>query len=67
MALLPEDLERIRAIVRAELSQAQKNSGSFVKSFLNLGRGLMIIFLAVLALHVVVIGGFTIYHLMHQE
>ena len=59
MALSAEELEQIRAVLRSEIGNSRGWNG-----FLVFLRVLLIVFLAVLALHVLVIGGFTIYHLM---
>jgi hypothetical protein len=64
MALTTEELEQIRAVVRSEIAQAR---GGWGRNSLATIRVLFAIFLAVLALHVVVIGGFTLYHLMSRH
>jgi hypothetical protein len=65
MALSPEDVEQIRAVVRMEMAQIPPRAGS--GKWILLGIGLpLLAFMIVLMLHVVVIGGFTIYHLMHS-
>jgi hypothetical protein len=63
MALSPEDLEQVRGIVRSEMS---RSSGSAWKPLLNVFGGFAIVFCVVLGLHILVIGGFTVYHLMHH-
>lgn len=64
MALSPEELEQIREIVRIELKQNPPVGGTMVRWFGVVGSGCLIVFLVVLALHVLVIGGFTAYYLM---
>jgi hypothetical protein len=61
VALTNEELEQIRAVVRSEI--ASSRSGRWWPLVFVPG-GFILIFFAVLALHVLVIGGFTIYHLL---
>jgi hypothetical protein len=67
MALSPDELAQIRDVVRGELNMRPAGTWTAAKiafiaivCFVNL-------FLAVLMLHVLVIGGFTIWHLMHPS
>jgi len=59
MALSADELEQIRAVVRSEIAKSRGWN-----SFLVFPGILVVIFIAVLGLHVLVIGGFTLYHLM---
>jgi hypothetical protein len=60
MALTTEELEQIRAMVKYEVQNSpRKGANGFFIAVLILGT----IFFAVLALHVLVIGGLIIYHL----
>jgi hypothetical protein len=61
MALSPEELEQIRSVVRSEIYQSRFGMKPFAGGF-----KLVYVFLAVLALHAAVIGGFTVYHLLHH-
>ena len=64
MPLTTEELEQIRAVVRSEI--ALSRTGRW--NGLMLGGGILLaLFLSVLAIHVIVIGGFTIYHLMAAQ
>jgi hypothetical protein len=66
MALSPEDLEQIRQMVRNEIQQATPPGAP--QRILPVGCLVLIgLALGVLALHVLVIGGFTIYHLMNYS
>ena len=61
MPLTTEELEQIRALVRNEI--ALYRTGRW--NGLMLGCGILLaLFLGIVAIHVIVIGGFTIYHLM---
>ncbi len=60
MALSPEDLQQVRMVMRSELEQ-RFSLGRVAKNILILFLGT---FLAVLVLHVLVIAGFTVYHLI---
>lgn len=64
MALSSEELDQIRQVVQAELKQAPGRDVWKIVALLTLVSGA--VFISVLALHVLVIGGFTIYHLMHS-
>jgi hypothetical protein len=62
MALTTEELEQIRTVVRDEVGLSRRG---WVSRFLWAWAILAAISMAaVLALHVLVIGGFTIYHLL---
>jgi hypothetical protein len=61
MALNVEELEQIRAIVRSEIASAPA-SGRKV-ALVILGTFLALLF-GIIGLHILVIGGFTVYHLM---
>ena len=61
MALSPDELAQIRDAVRSELQQERYGC------FKTLGWVLIATFLSVLLLHVVVIGGFTIWHLLYPS
>jgi hypothetical protein len=62
MALSPEELSRIRDVVRGELNQRHSGLRISFRIILLLAA----IFLGVLFLHVLVIAGFTIWHLNHS-
>jgi hypothetical protein len=62
MALTTEELEQIRVVVRSEMQHSRGNGS---RGFLIACGIIAAIFLLVIALHVLVIGGFTIYHLMN--
>lgn len=67
MALSPDDLAQIREVVQTEIQQKPRSGPSAGKI---IGLILLIIvglFLAVLALHILVIAGFTIWHLLHPS
>jgi hypothetical protein len=66
MALSSDDLEQIRTVVRSELQQRPPDKYGFGKALVRLPIMFAVIFCVVLALHVFVIAGFTIYHLMHS-
>ncbi len=61
MPLTTEELEQIRAVVRSEIALSRR---SRINGLLLAGGIFAALFFAVLMLHVMVIGGFTIYHLM---
>ncbi len=65
MALSPDELAQVRDVVRLELRQNTPISGGKVVAFIILG--FVGLFFAVLMLHVLVIGGFTIWHLLHPS
>ncbi len=62
MALTNEELEQIRFVVRNEMTSSR--SGRWWLWLFVPGIFTVVAFFAVLALHVLVIGGFTVYHLM---
>jgi hypothetical protein len=66
VALSPDDLEQIRSVVRAELQQELPRISRSPGAAALLFRILIGTFLGVLAIHVLVIGGFTVYHLLHH-
>jgi hypothetical protein len=61
VALTNEEIEQIRAVVRSEIANSQR--GRWPLSFVG-PKIFVLIFVAVLALHVLVIGGLTVYHVM---
>jgi hypothetical protein len=64
VALSNEDLQQIRAVVRSEIEESSQ--GRWFYYYSSASRRLLLwIFITILALHVLVIGGFTIYHWMH--
>lgn len=63
MALSSDEQEQIREIVRSELKQGSPFFGALKGRMIML----IVIFLSVLALHILVIGGFTLYHLFHAH
>ena len=63
MALSPDELNQIREVVRSEIIQ-QRPTSSVVVRYCCITAA--IIAIAVLLLHVLVIGGFTAYHLLHS-
>jgi hypothetical protein len=65
MALSPDELDQIRDVVRTELNQ--QRYGYWARSAGRSGVMLIFVFLAVLGLHVLVVGGFTIWHLLHPS
>ena len=67
MALSAEDIEQIRTVVRTELQQVAPDKNGFGKALVRLLIISAVIFGVVLALHVAVIAGFTIYHLTHSH
>jgi hypothetical protein len=62
MALSPEELEQIRQIVRDELKQSAIVSGG-VKSCLTLA---IYVFISIVLIHVLIVGGFTAYYLLRS-
>jgi hypothetical protein len=63
MALTAEELEQIRGVVRSEISKPSRDAWKIV---LIVFAASFAMFIAVIGLHVLVIGGFTIYHLMQH-
>lgn len=60
MALSPEELEQVRAVVRQE---CQSRNRKIIFGIILLP---VVLFACVLTLHIMVIGGFTVYHLMQH-
>jgi hypothetical protein len=67
MALSPDELEQIRAIIRSELNQRPPSSGGANRGCLTAVLIFVGFFVAVLIVHVIVIAGFTVYHLTHSS
>jgi cell division septal protein FtsQ len=65
MALSPDELAQIRDVVRLELRQNTSTSSGKIVAWIILG--FVCLFSAVLLLHVLVIGGFTVWHLLHPS
>jgi uncharacterized membrane protein len=63
VALTNEELEQIRSVVRSEIGQSRSVRNIVLIYFLVSAA----MILAVLALHVLVIGGFTLYHLISSS
>jgi hypothetical protein len=68
MALTSDEIAQIRDVVRLEIRQNTSASGGKIFAFLKIvvfiGLALYGLFFVVLALHVLVIGGFTVWHLL---
>jgi hypothetical protein len=66
MALSPDELAQIRDVVRLELQQNTPTRGgkifAFIKILAFIGVASYGLFFVVLALHVLVIGGFTVWY-----
>jgi hypothetical protein len=67
MALSPDDLDQVRQVVRSEMQQGIPPSFGTRNPARTVLFILLAAYLAVFVLHVLVIGGFTIYHLMHPK
>jgi len=66
MAFSPDELAQIRDVVRSELAPRRNGFDGFLTLVSRSLLAFIFIFLFVLALHVLVILGFTIWHLLHK-